>query len=191
MWSSLKLDSYIRSRAFPSSVTVQVWLWTLRWGGAYLPSPFSSLPLAIWVWRYPPPPLSHPDPASGSLTSWCVRSKKREIKGTCVTGHGSPFAVGWPTSHGGFLGGSVVKNSTALQETWVRKISWRREWQPHSNILSWRSPWTEEPGGLQPTGLHKSQRQRNNNNDDCAWTLSAWRCPSDNHSKLTTFGGWF
>ena len=23
----------------------------------------------------------------------------------------------------------------------------------HSSILAWRIPWTEEPGGLQPTGL--------------------------------------
>ena len=25
----------------------------------------------------------------------------------------------------------------------------------HSNILAWRSPWTEEPGGLQSLGLHR------------------------------------
>ena len=28
---------------------------------------------------------------------------------------------------------------------------------PHSSILAWRIPWTEEPGGLQSTG---SQRVR-------------------------------
>ena len=78
---------------------------------------------------------------------------------------------------------------------WVRKIPWRREWQPtpvfyvtsqvalvvknlpanagdvssipglgrsleeematHSNILAWRIPWTEEPGGLQSIGLQR------------------------------------
>ena len=27
----------------------------------------------------------------------------------------------------------------------------------HSSILAWRSPWTEEPGGLQPTGLYSPQ----------------------------------
>ena len=26
----------------------------------------------------------------------------------------------------------------------------------HSSILAWRSPWTEEPGGLQSTGLQVS-----------------------------------
>ena len=26
----------------------------------------------------------------------------------------------------------------------------------HSSILAWRIPWTEEPGGLSPRGLKKS-----------------------------------
>ena len=26
---------------------------------------------------------------------------------------------------------------------------------PHSSILAWRIPWTEEPGGLQSMGLQK------------------------------------
>ena len=36
-------------------------------------------------------------------------------------------------------------------------IPWRREWLPHSSILAWRIPWTDEPGGLQCMG---SQRIR-------------------------------
>ena len=28
---------------------------------------------------------------------------------------------------------------------------------PHSSILAWRIPWTEEPGGLQPMGVTKSR----------------------------------
>ena len=31
----------------------------------------------------------------------------------------------------------------------IRMISWRRKWQPNSNILAWEIPWTEEPGRLQ------------------------------------------
>ena len=31
-------------------------------------------------------------------------------------------------------------------DAWVRKILWRRKWQP---ILAWRITWTEEPVGLQ------------------------------------------
>ena len=29
-----------------------------------------------------------------------------------------------------------------------------KEMATHSSILSWKSPWTEEPGGLQSMGLH-------------------------------------
>ena len=32
----------------------------------------------------------------------------------------------------------------------------------HLNILAWRIPWTEEPGGLQPVG---SQRVRRDGSD--------------------------
>ena len=42
-------------------------------------------------------------------------------------------------------------------DPWVRKIPWRRKWQPHSRVLVWEILWTEEPGGLQSMG---SQRVR-------------------------------
>ena len=32
-----------------------------------------------------------------------------------------------------------------------------KEMAPHSSILAWRIPWTEEPGGLQSIWLQKSQ----------------------------------
>ena len=35
---------------------------------------------------------------------------------------------------------------------WVGKIPWR-------SILTWRIPWTEEPGRLQSNGVAKSQTQ--------------------------------
>ena len=28
----------------------------------------------------------------------------------------------------------------------------------HSSILAWKIPWTEEPGGLQSRGSHKSDQ---------------------------------
>ena len=31
-----------------------------------------------------------------------------------------------------------------------------KEMATHSNILAWKIPWTEEPGGLQFTGVSKS-----------------------------------
>ena len=32
--------------------------------------------------------------------------------------------------------------------------SLKKELAIHSSILAWKSPWTEEPGGLQSMGLH-------------------------------------
>ena len=58
----------------------------------------------------------------------------------------------------GFPVGSVIKESACRCRRhgfnlWVRKISWRRKWQP--SILAWEIPWTEETGGLQSMGLQK------------------------------------
>ena len=38
---------------------------------------------------------------------------------------------------------------------WVRKIPWRRVWQPTPVFLPGESPWTEEPGGLQSIGSQR------------------------------------
>ena len=52
----------------------------------------------------------------------------------------------------GFLGGSVVKNPPAMQETQVRSLGWEdpleKGMAPHSSVLACRIPRTEEPGGL-------------------------------------------
>ena len=49
-----------------------------------------------------------------------------------------------------------VKNPPAKQETQVPSLGWEdplaKEMTTHSSILAWRTPWTEEPGRLQPTG---------------------------------------
>ena len=53
----------------------------------------------------------------------------------------------------------TVKNPPAMQETrvrsWVRKIPWRRKWQPCLLFLPGESPWTEEPGGQQSMGSQR------------------------------------
>ena len=47
----------------------------------------------------------------------------------------------------------------AMWETWVRSLGQEdpleKEMATHSSILAWRIPWTEEPGGLQSTGLQR------------------------------------
>ena len=42
---------------------------------------------------------------------------------------------------------------------------------PHSSILAWKIPWTEEPGGLQSMGL---QRVRNDLATEFAGTQSTF-----------------
>ena len=53
----------------------------------------------------------------------------------------------------------LVKNPPATQETWVQSLGWEdpleKEMATHSNILTWRIPWTEEPGRLQSMGSQK------------------------------------
>ena len=44
---------------------------------------------------------------------------------------------------------SGKESSSPMEDSWVRKIPWSRMLATHSNILAWRIPWTEEPGGLQ------------------------------------------
>ena len=48
----------------------------------------------------------------------------------------------------GLLGGSVVKNPPATQETQVPSLGWEdpleEEMATHSRILAWEIPWTEE-----------------------------------------------
>ena len=47
-----------------------------------------------------------------------------------------------------------------IQEMWVQSLSQKdtleEEMIPHSSILAWKIPWTEEPGGLQSMGLKES-----------------------------------
>ena len=53
-----------------------------------------------------------------------------------------------------------VKNPPASAKDAVRSASWEdpleEEMTTHSSVLAWGIPWTEEPGGLQSTGLRES-----------------------------------
>ena len=50
------------------------------------------------------------------------------------------------------LGAQMSKNPPAMWETRIGMILWRRKWQPAPVFLPGKSPWTEEPGGLQSMG---------------------------------------
>ena len=53
----------------------------------------------------------------------------------------------------------MVKNLPVMQETWIQYLAQEdpleKGMTTHSSILSWRIPWTEEPGGLQSMGLQR------------------------------------
>ena len=59
----------------------------------------------------------------------------------------------------GFPGGSDSKNPPVVQETWVQSLGQEdpleEETATNYNILAWRIPWTEKPGGLQPMKLQR------------------------------------
>ena len=54
----------------------------------------------------------------------------------------------------GFMVAHMLKNSPAMQKTWVRTLGWgdplEEGMATHFSILAWtgKSSWTEEPGGL-------------------------------------------
>ena len=47
-----------------------------------------------------------------------------------------------------------------MQETQIQSLSWddplEKEMATHSNILTWETPWTEEPDRLQSVALQVS-----------------------------------
>ena len=53
----------------------------------------------------------------------------------------------------------TVKNPSAVWETWVLSLGWEDPLEEgmatHSNILVWRIPTAEEPGGLQSMGSQR------------------------------------
>ena len=57
------------------------------------------------------------------------------------------------------MAAQIVKNLPAMQETQVWSLGWEdpleKRMASHSNILAWRTPWTEEPGRLQSMKLQR------------------------------------
>ena len=53
----------------------------------------------------------------------------------------------------------TVKKPPVMQETWVQSLGWEdpleKGMATYSSIITWRIPWTEEPGGLQSMGSQR------------------------------------
>ena len=65
----------------------------------------------------------------------------------------------------------VMQETTFLKETRVRFLGWEVPLEKgkatHFSILTWKIPWTEEPGGLQSMGVTRVVH-------DLAKTLSSY-----------------
>ena len=64
-----------------------------------------------------------------------------------------------------FVAGSI-KNPPTMQETWVQSLGQEDPLEEsktiHSIVRAWRSPWTERPGGLHPTGWQRVRHRWSN-----------------------------
>ena len=66
---------------------------------------------------------------------------------------------GVPLDNRASLVAQRLKHLPPMRETWVRSLGQKdpleKEMVTRSNILAWRIPWTEEPGGLYSTGSQR------------------------------------
>ena len=77
-----------------------------------------------------------------------------ELERSPGEGIGYPLQYSWAS-----LMVQTAKNLPAMWETWVQSLSWEDSLEEgmaaHLSILTWRIPWTEVPGGLQPMGSQR------------------------------------
>ena len=56
-----------------------------------------------------------------------------------------------------FLVAQTVKTRPATHETWILSLGLedplKKEMETHSSILTWKIPWTQDPGRLQSMGV--------------------------------------
>ena len=94
--------------------------------------------------------MSFPDSLVGK-ESTCNAGDLGLIPGS---GRSSGEGIGYPLQYSwASLVTQLVKNPPAMRETWVRSLGWEdpleKEKATHSNILTWRIPWTVESMGSQ------------------------------------------
>ena len=106
----------------------------------------------------------------------CLSERAMQSSQSRLNTYRSHWRLGYVPS----LAFSVVKNPSALQErqeTRVRSLSWEdpleEEVAAHSSILPRIAPWTEEPGGLWPSGRKESDMVEHTctHNHFIAWLL--------------------
>ena len=73
------------------------------------------------------------------------------------SGRSAGEGIGYPCQYSwASLVAQLVKNPSAVSETWVRSLCWEDPLEKgkaiHSSILAWRIPWTVQTMGLQRVG---------------------------------------
>ena len=85
----------------------------------------------------------------------------------------------------------MVKNLPGMWETWVWSLGQEdlleKGMVTHSNILAWRIPWTEEPGGLQSMGSQRVGHDWVTNTHTLATSHLKVLGRNINHAKWTQF----
>ena len=101
-------------------------------------------------WRFLKPTMSYPGSLAGKESAWNAEEPS-SIPGSGRSpgeGTGYPLQYSWAS-----LVAQTVKNSSAMQETWVPSLGWEylleEGMSTHIVFLPGESPWTEEPGWLQ------------------------------------------
>ena len=74
-------------------------------------------------------------------------------------------------------------------------ISPEKEMATHSSILTWKIPWTEEPGRLQSTGLQRAghsleAKQQQQASTGCKGYGQKWSCGPDGLSESHVQRSW-
>ena len=92
------------------------------------------------VWLFFPKEMWESDPSSK------ISSPERQM-GLCLS-----LGMGFTSKSWRDLVAQMVKRLPTIQETKVQSLAWEdllgKEMAPHSSILAWKIPWTEEPGRL-------------------------------------------
>ena len=81
--------------------------------------------------------------------------KKRQDENTEVGNENAGTTI----NLGASLVAQMVKNPPAMQEIWIRFLTWEDSLEKgiatHSSILIWRIPWTKDRGGLYSPWCHR------------------------------------
>ena len=90
----------------------------------------------------------------------------------------------------------MVKNLTAMWETWVQSLDWEDPLEKgtatHSSMLAWRTPRTEEPARIQSMGVARSRTRLSNfyfhllpNNNNKHILSTYWQTSRHNQRHFT------